>query len=175
MTVMHPPHEEGDECSICGPVPIQEGLYYSIEPYSFSLIEEMKPMFPEHWEEVALNRDRIKLNIDFAHYENLALSNGLCIVTVREKGHLVGYWILFLGENPHYKGCRFAVTDIYRILPSYRGRGAGSEMFRFGERYLRATGVVKIVAATKIHRDAGHVFEALGYSEVERVFTKEIS
>ena len=135
---------------------------------------ELGYYFPRHWEEVALSKESIKLNIDWARYEDLEKFGILRILTARKDGKLIGYFIGWLSENPHYKGCPMMFTDIYYLDPAHRDALTGFGLFRFVEQKCREWGVVKMTTVTKLHRDVSPLFLALGWTEVERTFTKYI-
>ena len=154
-------------------VMITSSATYQTEDYS-KVKDELAVMFPRHWDEIALNKDKIKLNIDWEVYDRAHSSGKLVIITARDGVKLIGYWVGFLVENPHYKGYRIAQTDIFYILPESRRGRVGINLFRFLEDEMRARGVVKIITNSKLHRDVGPLFVHLGYNPVETVYTKYI-
>ena len=141
-----------------------------VEPWP-QFVEEAKPLFPEHWAELALNTDKVPLDPQYDVYDAADARGEVLVVTLRELGALVGYYIGFIRPGLHYKTCLTAQMDIFWVRPEYRGRGAGVILFRFVEETLRARGVQRLFVGTKCHKDAGWLFERLGYQEVERYFT----
>lgn len=138
-------------------------------------VEDAKPIFPIHWEEMALNKDEIKLCLDFTRYEEAYAKQQIHVVTMRSDGKLVGYHVSFLLRHLHYADAGvMAYTDIYFILPEYRVGGAGAKLFMTMERTLRYRGIVKIYMSTKVHQDHSDLILALGYKMTDKVFTKLI-
>lgn len=43
-------------------------ITFAVEPWE-SFKREACPLWDKHWEEVAINRDVIKLNVDYAQYD----------------------------------------------------------------------------------------------------------
>src|SRR5580700_5462094 len=58
-------------------------ITYQVEPFDTSF-EEAQELLIEHWEEIALNKDKIKLAVDVTRYKELADRGALHIVTVRD-------------------------------------------------------------------------------------------
>ncbi len=146
-------------------------ITFSVESW-FEVVEEMKPLWPAHWEEVAMNKDEIKLNPDFKTYEQYQTDGALHIVVMRENGALVGYHISIVRPHLHYLQSLSAFTDVYYVSPKHRKGLAGIRLFQEVEKSLKARGVQKIFTGTKKHLDMSKLFEYLGYKSTETLFTK---
>ena len=132
-------------------------------------------LFSKHWEDVALDRDKIDLSVDNAKYEQLDDLGLLHIVTARKDGRLVGYFLGFLMIHPHYKEAGLmAVTDIYYLLPEARSGGTGAKLFIEVEKSLKERGVVKAYLSCKIHQDHTKLFTRLGWKPTDITFSKII-
>lgn len=135
--------------------------------------KEAQPIFTKHWEELALDRDKIDLSLDHPKYEQLDEVGALHIVTVRKNGRLVGYFLSFLMIHPHYKEAGLmAVTDFYYLLPEARSGGTGAKLFIEVEKLLRKRGVVKVYLSCKLHQDHTKLFKRLGWRPTDTTFTK---
>ena len=137
-------------------------------------LEEMKPLLEKHWEEIALHRDKIELNPDYNKYYEIEATGSLHIVTARKGGKLVGYFISFVYPHVHYKDHYFAINDILFVSPSCRNSNVGKDMFKYAESELGKEGVSVIMIAMKTHAPFDPLCEALGYKNVERVYSKYI-
>ena len=73
-----------------------------------------------HWSEIALNQDNIKLNPDWEAYHSLEEHSKLKIFTARDDDRLVGYFVVIVGNNIHYKDHLFATNDIIYMHKDYR-------------------------------------------------------
>lgn len=135
---------------------------------------EIAPLLTHHWREIALNQDKIKLNVDWERYLALERAGYLHLVTVRAGDRLVGYHCLIVTPHLHYRDDLFAVSDVYFLLPDFRRGSAGVRLFRFTEKTLKARGVKVIVINTKLHKDNSRIFEHLKMRETERIWTKYI-
>jgi GNAT superfamily N-acetyltransferase len=144
------------------------------EKLSSELIQEIYPLLAAHWEEIADNKDKIKLNPDFQWYWAQEKAGALHIVTARDDGELKGYFISVVHPNPHYKDHIFAVNDILFVHPDFRGTTLPVRMFKYAEEKLRQRGV----SVMSLHMKTKHPFvgfaEKLGFRKAEYNFTKWI-
>lgn len=148
-------------------------LTYALENYG-SVQEEMRELTVEHWEEIAVNKDKIKLNPDWELYEKLSDDGYLGIYTVRSDGKLVGYFIVIAMPNPHYKDHIFATNDVIFLRKEYRKGLTGVKLLKFAEQDLKTKGISVIVVNTKVHTPFDKVLERLKYNLIERVYSKYI-
>lgn len=136
-------------------------------------LEEMKPLFPLHWEELALNRDKVPLDPQYDIYLARDARGEVLFITLRELGELVGYFVGFVAPGLHYRTCLTLTMDIFYVRPDKRGR-CGVRLFRAVEEEAKRRGVKRMFVGSKCHKDASWLFERLGYEEVERYFSKWI-
>lgn len=146
---------------------------YAVEPWSSFKAESLN-LWPLHWQEIAIDRDKIKLNIDYDQYDQTDAQGALHVVVAREAGKIIGYWLGIVRPHLHYADSLSAFTDVYYILPEHRKGRVGINLFKEAEKTLRARGVQKIFTGTKVHLDMGKVFEHLGYRKTEVLYTKVI-
>lgn len=137
-------------------------------------VDDMAELWDLHWNEIALDKDKVPLDPDIETFAMLESTGQLVIVTVRDDARLVGYHISLVRQHLHYKSSLTAYVDMYFLHPDYRGGLAGFKMFKFVEDVLRQRGVDRIYSGTKLHKDMGRLFERLGYNETERLFVKWI-
>lgn len=127
-----------------------------------------------HWEEIAVNKDKIKLNPDWNAYHALEQNQRLKIFTARSEEELVGYFVVITGSNLHYKDHVFAVNDILYLKKEYRKGRTGIKLIKFAEKYLRDDGVSVLNINTKVHKPFDVLMEHMGFGLVERVYSKYI-
>lgn len=150
-----------------------EHLSLAVEEFSH-VIEEAKPLLLRHWEEIALDKERVPLDPDWGRYAQLEGMGALSVVTMRERGKLVGYSCMIVQRGLHYMGTLEARMDIFWLAPECRGRMGGVRLFRAVERELARRGVQRIYAGSKLHKDVSPLFQKLGYQPIERWFSKWI-
>jgi len=136
--------------------------------------KEAQELIRLHWEEIATNKETIKLNPDWDLYYALEDRGNLNIYTAREDGRLVGYFVVIVGSNLHYKDHMFAENDILYLHPNYRQGWTGIRLLKFAEKALKEEGVSVIKINTKVHKPFDPLMEWLDYSLTERVYTKYV-
>lgn len=134
-------------------------------------LEYLKPLLPIHYQELALNQDKVPLSPQFDKYIAMEHRGELFFVALREKGSLVGYFIGFVAPALHYSTCLTCQMDIFYVLPEHRGGGAGFQLFKFVEQQLKNRGVQRLYVGSKLHKDASWLFENLGYTPVETYYS----
>src|SRR5262245_50238643 len=147
---------------------------YQEEAWSAVLLE-LEACMKAHWQEVAQDQDRMPLVLDYASYAALEQQGGLVVVTVRVDQELAGYFISFVRHHLHYAETLCAYVDVYYLKPTFRGEGLlALGLFRHAEAVLRAKGVQKVFAGTKVYLDASALFQRCQWVETERLYTKWI-
>lgn len=146
-------------------------ITYQVEKYSL-VIEEMKELYEYHWEEIAGDKDIIKLKPNYKAYLNMDSLGILNLVTVRDGDKLVGYHLSMVYPHLHYTDSLTAFTDIFFLKKEYRKGRVGITLFKFMEKTLQERGVQKIYMGTKLSLDIGKLLERLGYTPIERLYTK---
>jgi GNAT superfamily N-acetyltransferase len=148
-------------------------LTYQQEPWP-GFAEEARALWSVHWGEIALDQETIPLVPDDAGYTALDAQGMLHVVTVRDDGLLVGYWVGILRPHLHYATTMHAHMDVVWLHPSWRRGLAGYRLLQAVERTVqaRAGGLVKLLMGTKRHYDLSVLYARLGYTEIERTWSK---
>lgn len=135
-------------------------------------LEELKPLFPTHWAELALDKDEVPLDPQYEIYLERDRAGQVMLITLRDAGQLAGYFVGFVAPGLHYKTCLTLTLDIFYVWPSYRGNGAGFILFKEVEKECERRGINRMIVGSKLHKDASWMFEKLGYVEIERYYSK---
>lgn len=133
---------------------------------------EIGLLITKHWEEIALNKDTIKLNPDWEAYKQLEDSGILKIFTARDNDLLVGYFVVLVRNHIHYKDHLFAVNDILYLSPEYRKGRVGLSLIKFTENCLKEDNVSVLVVNTKCHKPFDSLLEYLGFTHIENIYSK---
>jgi len=142
------------------------------QEFAIQVQEDIRPLIVQHWEEIALNKGVMKLNPDWDAYFLLEAEGKLKIFTARDAGLLVGYFVVTLGYNIHYKDHLCATNDIIYLHKEYRKGYAGIKLIKFAEQCLREDGVSTLNINTKIHQPFDKVLQWLKFKPIERVYSK---
>lgn len=146
-------------------------ITYQIEDLN-DMLEELKPLLEEHYLEIAMYKDQIKLNPDYDTYAKLQEQGVLKIFTARDSDKLVGYSIYFLKTNLHYSDHLYAINDIVYVDKEYRGRVLAFDMLAFAEDQLADQGVSVITMHMKTFAAFETLMECLSYDRAEIIYTK---
>lgn len=128
-------------------------------------------ILPIHYEELALNKDKVPLSPQYDIYIKAEQKGELIYVALRKAGRLIGYFIGFISAGLHYSTCLTCQMDIFYVHPDHRGDGAGVTLFKFVEKELKKRGVQRMFVGSKLHNDASWLFRKLGYEPVETYYS----
>lgn len=142
-----------------------------VEPFSAN-IEELKLIIPLHYEDLALNKDKVPLSPRWDLYLQQEANGELFFVALRESGALAGYFIGFVAPGLHYSTCLTCIQDIFYVKPDERGQAAGKILFDYVETELKRRGVQRLVVNSKNHFPAAWMFRKLGFEEIETIHSK---
>lgn len=134
-------------------------------------LEEMKPLFPLHWEELALNKDKVPLDPQYNVYLERDRRGEVLFVTVRDRGELVGYFVGFVAPGLHYQTCLTCHMDILYLRQDKRGAMGGVILLKAVKEEAKRRGVQRMFVGTKAHKDIGRLFEKMGFSHVETTYS----
>jgi GNAT superfamily N-acetyltransferase len=132
---------------------------------------EVKHLLPLHWEELALNKDKVPLDPQYEIYHEKEASGQLFITTVRFNSKIIGYFCAFIGRALHYRSMLTCLPDIYFLHPEFRLQGTGKQLFTFVKEELKRRGVMYWVIGDKDHKALAAFFEDFGFSKIENYYS----
>ncbi len=145
-------------------------ITFAVEPYR-DVIEELKPLFPGHWDELALNKDKVPLDPRYEVYEAKDAAGEVMMVIGREAGAIVAYFVGFISPGLHYKTCLTCQGDIFYVVPEKRNGTAGVKMFAFVKAECRRRGVQRMFVGSKNHKASASLLQFVGGTEIETYFS----
>jgi GNAT superfamily N-acetyltransferase len=146
-----------------------------VEPY-FQCVSELALLYRDHWEELALDKDKPEAALDpnWQVYNERDAAGQVLLITLRDTGQLVGYFLGFIAPGLHYKKCLTYHGDIFRVLPSHRGKQGGMRLGKALIAECKRRGVKRMFIGEKLHTPASSLLTALGFLPVERTYSRWI-
>lgn len=152
-------------------------LRFAREDYSDSLLDEMRPLWDAHNDEIPLLN--LPLEIDYAAYENMHRRKMLRIYTARLGGDpgsedtlLVGYQVFMLARHPHRKYSLEAAMQLLYLDPEVRKGFVGIKFMKFCWAQLEAEGVNVIHQQISAQKDFGVILERYGFDLMDITYSK---
>ncbi len=134
---------------------------------------DLEPLLKAHWHEVEVFQKEAPLDPNWDLYQKLQDADMLHMVTARDNGLLIGYFLYFLLPNLHHRSILMAEGDIFYIANTYRKSTIALRLLRLAEKNLKNLGVNIISNKVKSHtRNAGNLFKCQGFRKIEEVYVK---
>lgn len=143
-------------------------LEFAVEAYS-DAIEEMRLMYPAHWQEVGLDGP---LDMNYEGYAEAAPR--LFVTVARSNGELVGYHVVNVAYSARQRTVLTGITDICYLKRGFRKGFNGVNFLKFTTDALAAAGVERFFTTATSRNPFYKILERLGFTEVERVFVKRL-
>lgn len=144
------------------------------EEVTYDLFEEVLPLLEEHREEISIHGARLRPDIIL--YVKMYLAGRFKFYSARdeETGIVVGYAAYWVNPHIHYMDYLTAQQDILFVSKEKRKGLLGVKLIKFSENQLEELGVNLILQHSKFHYDLSPLLKRLGYSECDKIFSKEI-
>ena len=78
---------------------------------------ELEQIIPLHYDEIARDKDVIKLDPDWSSYHASERAGQLHMMVCRRNGLMIGYVIGFVRPHLHYRKSLTFICDIFYVLP----------------------------------------------------------
>jgi GNAT superfamily N-acetyltransferase len=128
------------------------------------VIEDLKPIVYEHWNEVGAGQGKVFLDPDYSFYKKAS-----------DSGKVVFYTVYFINSNPNARNTLWAVSAFVGVRPDMRKKGIGSGLLNLAERDLKNRGAVVMQTMTKVaHPALSRLLEANGHTQEDVTYTKFI-
>lgn len=148
-------------------------ISYATEAWP-DVVDELQAHWKAHWAEVAMHKDCVPLDPNYAEYQRLHDTGQLHVTVARCRGECIGYLTAIVRPHLHYAHSLSAFYDLYYVRPEHRLWMTGVKLFASAEKALKARGVQRLFTGTKLSKDASRIFERSGWDEAERLFIKYI-
>ena len=133
------------------------------------------PLFEKHWREIAHYQD-ILLEPDADGYRRVEAAGMLRIYTVRKvpSWELIGYELVFVRPNMHYRSSLMASQDVLFLAPEHRKGRLGMKLIDYADSMLRREGVQVVAQHVKAAHNFGPLLERLGYELQDLIYTRRL-
>lgn len=132
---------------------------------------DIQPLIERHYEEIAQFKDVQKLDPDWDVYAQIESQGKLWVMTARLDGVMIGYIVMLLSRDMHYRGLLRATEDIHFILPEHRKGLLGYRMLAKTKQAMKEKGARTVTLRTKANASHGVLFERLGGVLHDLVYT----
>lgn len=147
---------------------------YNIDMRRF--LVDTKDLLHKHWEELALNKEKVPLSPDDDRLVSLQRTGILKSITVYNNANIaVGYSVLFIQPHVHYSTTTMAHVDIIYVDPEYRSTSLGARLLLATEQLAKDNGAQVITHHAKPYAPMIiKPLEKLGYSLYEHIYGKYV-
>jgi len=135
---------------------------------------QIEPLLEQHYAELTLDKDVIRLDPDWEQYQQLHNEGKLFALGAYYYDRLVGYSVFFLRNHIHYRDAIIANNDVLFLAPEFRVGRLGIELIRRSEQHLQELGVAKITWHVKTSRDFRVLLTRLGYVEEDIIMGRAL-
>lgn len=158
--------------------PARRRLKFKWERFA-AIHSELLPLFERHYQEIALDKDRVPLDPDWNYYFGIDQLGLLQILTARSEvnNRLAGYIFNVIGSHNHYKSTRFCNTEMFWLHPYFRKGWQPVRMFKENLKGLEVFGVDIATISFKLGFMEGRVgrfLSRLGYEPTDIVMRRRM-
>jgi hypothetical protein len=146
-----------------------------VEEFTWDLFNEAMPLLEAHWEEIAVNKEYIKLKPNYELYFLMQENKNLNCLVARNEGRLVGYLVTLLHVHPHYTDHTFAQNDLFYISPKHRKGMLAIKLIKEQEKQMIRLGVSSITYSVNPKKDFSKLLERSGHTLFETVYRKDLT
>jgi hypothetical protein len=116
-----------------------------------------------------------KIRPDWPQYQKLWAANSMRIVTARDEGMLVGYFVLLLSPNLSCAGETIAFGATLYLHPEYRnGTTIGVRLIKLAEETAKAENANTIIISSPEQRKIDPLLLHRGYAPLETMFGRRL-
>ena len=132
------------------------------------------PLFEEHYEEIARNKQIMKLKPNYKLYEALDATGWLFIYVAMQGDVCFGYSMNIMIHHLHYADLRIAQNDILFVKKEFRGGRLGLRLIKVTEDHAKSEGCKLMLWHAKENTALAKLLPKLKYGVQEIMYSKEI-
>jgi hypothetical protein len=149
------------------------GIKFQCEPV-LQVKPEMEPMLEDHYQELTLHKDKIKLAPDWELYDKMEKTKNFYLLTARleeQNNMLVGYSAWFVKTHIHYKETIVAANDVLFLHKDFRQGMLGIKLIKYSEQEMKKY-AHKITWHVKGEPDFRPILHRMGYIDEDVIVGK---
>ena len=132
------------------------------------------PLFEEHYEEIARNKQIMKLKPNYQLYEALNSTGWLFVYVAMRDDVCIGYSMNIMMHHLHYADLRIAQNDVLFVKKEFRGGRLGLRLLKVTEDHARSEGCKLMLWHAKENTALAELLPKLKYGVQEIMYSKEI-
>tara|TARA_Y100000004_G_scaffold70425_1_gene79163 strand:+ start:549 stop:1058 length:510 start_codon:yes stop_codon:yes gene_type:complete len=133
-----------------------------------------EPLFEEHYEEIARNKQIMKLKPNYQLYEALNSTGWLFVYVAMRDDVCIGYSMNIMMHHLHYADLRIAQNDVLFVKKEFRGGRLGLRLLKVTEDHARSEGCKLMLWHAKENTALAELLPKLKYGVQEIMYSKEI-
>ena len=132
------------------------------------------PLFEEHYEEIARNKQVMKLKPNWQLYDQMDATGWLYIYLAMQGDVCIGYSMNIMMYHLHYADLRIAQNDVLFVKKEFRGGRLGLRLLKATEDHARSEGCKLMLWHAKENTALDKLLPKLKYGVQEIMYSKEI-
>ena len=143
-----------------------------------STLEDIKgvieSLFEEHYEEIARNKQIMKLKPNWDVYHKAEDLGTLFTYLAKKEGKCVGYSSNMIGNHLHYADLLYCQNDLLFVSKEHRGGSLGIKLMKATEKHAKLLGCKLMLWHAKQDTTLAQMLPRLKYGVQDIVFSKEL-
>ena len=131
-------------------------------------------LFEEHYEEIARNKQVMKLKPNWQLYDQMNATGWLFIYIAMQDDVCIGYSMNIMMYHLHYADLRIAQNDVLFVKKELRGGRLGLRLLKATEDHARSEGCKLMLWHAKENTALDKLLPKLKYGVQEIMYSKEI-
>jgi predicted GNAT superfamily acetyltransferase len=138
------------------------------------MLRDAELLFQDHYDEVAKNKEVMKLKPDVKVYTALEKQDKLLILAAYIDNKMVGYSVNILSYHLHYADLFYAHNDILFVVEEYRNSKVGLALIKKTEAFAKALDAKLLLWHAKEDTALDKLMPRLGYGVQDIIHSKEL-
>ncbi len=136
--------------------------------------DKASPLFQEHYEEIARNKELMQLNVNWPLYEALDKKQILFVYLAMQDNVCIGYSLNIVINHLHYADLFYAQNDVLFVKKEFRGGRLGLRLIKVTEDHAKSLGCKLMLWHAKENTALAKLLPRLKYGVQEIMYSKEI-